>query len=182
VPSEAGWILVAVLAPTDAAAIAGLAKRMPRRTLTTLRAESLINDGTALVMFAVAVGALGGEATPSPPMLAGEFVWSFAGGILAGLATGSVVVLIRRHLDDPVREGGLSVLTPFVAFLLARVMQARPNPHAPTDRAHTHGHRSGMILQHSVIPFVPDCLIYSHICWRLDPLYRARTPQKLSAQ
>ena len=124
VPSDAAWILGAVLAPTDAAAVAGLAKRMPRRTLTTLRTESLINDGTALVLFALAVGALGGEATPSPPMLAGEFIWSFAGGILAGLATGSVVVLIRRHLDDPLRGGGLSVLTPFVAFLLAEVVHA----------------------------------------------------------
>src|SRR6478609_3579072 len=54
VPATAAWILGAVLAPTDAAAVAGLAKRMPRRTLTTLRAESLINDGTALVLFGVA--------------------------------------------------------------------------------------------------------------------------------
>src|SRR4029450_1912516 len=85
---------------------------------------SLINDGTALVLFGIAVGALGGAATASPPMLAGEFVWSFTGGIVAGLATGSLVVLIRRRLDDPLREGGLSVLTPFVAFLLAEVVHA----------------------------------------------------------
>jgi monovalent cation/hydrogen antiporter len=124
VPPDAAWILGAVLAPTDAAAVAGLAKRMPRRTLTTLRAESLINDGTALVLFAVAVGVLHGAATPSLPMLAGEFAWSFAGGILAGLAVGGVVVQIRRHLDDPLREGGLSVLTPFIAFLLAEVVHA----------------------------------------------------------
>ncbi|WP_433305812.1 Na+/H+ antiporter [Actinoplanes sp. CA-030573] len=125
VPSEAAWILGAVLAPTDAAAVAGLAKSMPRRTLTTLRAESLINDGTALVLFAVAVGALQGEGTPSVPMLAGEFAWSFAGGILAGLATGGGIVVIRRHLgDEPLRSGGLSVLTPFVAFLIAEVVHA----------------------------------------------------------
>ena len=63
---KAAWVLGAVLAPTDAAAIAGLAKRMPRRTLTTLRAESLINDGTALVLFAVAVSVATGEADPGP--------------------------------------------------------------------------------------------------------------------
>jgi CPA1 family monovalent cation:H+ antiporter len=124
VPSDAAWILGAVLAPTDAAAVAGLAKQMPRRTLTTLRAESLINDGTALVLFAVAVGALGGETATGPPMVVGEFVWSFTGGILAGLGTGGLVVLIRRHLDDPLREGGLSVLTPFVAFLLAEIVHS----------------------------------------------------------
>ena len=124
VPAQAAWILGAVLAPTDAAAVSGLAKRMPRRTLTTLRTESLINDGTALVLFAVAVGVPAGTAVPSPAILVGEFVWSFAGGILAGLGTGGVVVLIRRNLDDPLREGGLSVLTPFVAFLLAELMHA----------------------------------------------------------
>ncbi|MDQ7908072.1 Na+/H+ antiporter [Phytohabitans sp. ZYX-F-186] len=124
VPSDAAWVLGAVLAPTDAAAVAGLAKRMPRRTLTRLRAESLINDGTALVLFAVAVGAVGGESTPGPPLLAGEFVWSFVGGVLSGLGTGRVVVLIRRHVDDPLREGGLSMLTPFVAFLLGELVHA----------------------------------------------------------
>ncbi|HEY6595174.1 MAG TPA: cation:proton antiporter [Asanoa sp.] len=43
--ASAAWILGAVLVPADAAAVAGLAKRMPRRILTTLRVESLINDG-----------------------------------------------------------------------------------------------------------------------------------------
>ena len=119
---RAAWVLGAVLAPTDAAAIAGLAKQMPRRTLTTLRAESLINDGTALVLFAVAVGYATGAAPPSPVALVGGFLGSYAGGIAAGLAVSGLVVLVRRHLDDPLREGGLSVLTPFMAFLLAELV------------------------------------------------------------
>ena len=64
VEPAAAWVLGAVLAPTDAAAVAGLAKRMPRGILTTLRAESLINDGTALVLFSVAVGVIAGGAVP----------------------------------------------------------------------------------------------------------------------
>ena len=52
--SHAASVLGAVLSPTDAAAVAGLAKRLPRRTLTVLKAESIINDGTALVLFGVA--------------------------------------------------------------------------------------------------------------------------------
>lgn len=44
--SHAAAVLGAVLSPTDAAAVAGLAKRLPRRALTVLRGESLINDGT----------------------------------------------------------------------------------------------------------------------------------------
>ncbi|MER7167994.1 Na+/H+ antiporter [Micromonospora sp. NPDC000207] len=120
----AAWVLGAVLAPTDAAAVAGLAKRMPRRILTTLRAESLINDGTALVLFAVTVGVISGHASPGALELVGQFVGKATGGIAAGLVTGGVVVLIRRRLDDPLREGALSVLTPFVAFLLAETVHA----------------------------------------------------------
>ena len=120
----AAWVLGAVLAPTDAAAVAGLAKRLPRRTLTTLRAESLINDGTALVLFAVASAAAVGETQPAPLALAGRFVGSYAGGIVAGLLAGGAVVAVRRRLDDPLREGTLSVLTPFLAFLLAELVHA----------------------------------------------------------
>ena len=124
VDPRAAWVLGAVLAPTDAAAVAGLAKRLPRRTLTTLRAESLINDGTALVLFAVATAAAVGETQPSPLALAGRFLGSYAGGIVAGLIASGAVVAVRRRLDDPHREGTLSVLTPFFAFLLAELVHA----------------------------------------------------------
>ena len=122
--ASAAWILGAVLAPTDAAAVAGLAKRMPRRALTTLRAESLINDGTALVLFAVALGALVDGHVPGPGLLVGELIWSSVGAVLVGLVVGYAVVLVRRYVDDPQREGGLSILTPFVAFLVAEVVHA----------------------------------------------------------
>jgi Na+/H+ antiporter len=124
VDSRAAWVLGAVLAPTDAAAVAGLAKRLPRRTLTTLRAESLINDGTALVLFAVAVSAAVGGARPGALELSGSFLGSYAGGIAAGLVASLAIVFVRQHLDDPLREGALSVLTPFAAFLLAELVHA----------------------------------------------------------
>jgi CPA1 family monovalent cation:H+ antiporter len=120
VGSHAAWVLGAVLAPTDAAAVAGLAKRLPRRTLTTLRAESIINDGTALVLFAITVAVATGGTALSPAALVGRFVGSYAGGIAAGLLVGMAVTLLRRRLDSPLEEGALSVLTPFAAFLLAQ--------------------------------------------------------------
>ncbi|MET8352352.1 MULTISPECIES: Na+/H+ antiporter [unclassified Micromonospora] len=120
----AAWVLGAVLAPTDAAAVTGLAKRLPRKLLTTLHAESLINDGTALVLFAVTVGLLTKEAEPGALGIGEEFVGASAGGVIAGLLVGAAVVLIRKRLDDPLREGALSVLTPFAAFLLADAVHA----------------------------------------------------------
>src|SRR5689334_23041649 len=55
------WVLGAALAPTDATAVGVLAGGLPRRTVTVLRAESLINDGTALVLYGLAVSGTVGE-------------------------------------------------------------------------------------------------------------------------
>ena len=117
--SHAASVLGAVLSPTDAAAVAGLAKQLPRRTLTVLKAESIINDGTALVLFGVAVSVAMGGAPVGPIDLTVRFVVSYLGGIAAGLMIGGVVTLIRTRLDAPQEEAALSLLTPFAAFLLA---------------------------------------------------------------
>jgi monovalent cation/hydrogen antiporter len=118
--SHAAAVLGAVLSPTDAAAVAGLAKKLPRRALTVLRAESVINDGTALVLFAVTVHVAIGGAEITPPDLILRFVGSYLGGIAAGLLVGGAVTLLRRGIDAPLEEGALSLLTPFAAFLLAQ--------------------------------------------------------------
>ena len=117
--SHAASVLGAVLSPTDAAAVAGLAKQLPRRTLTVLKAESIINDGTALVLFGVAVSVAMGGAPVGPLDLTVRFIGSYLGGIAAGLLIGGVVTLARTRLDAPQEEAALSLLTPFAAFLLA---------------------------------------------------------------
>ncbi|MGD1278879.1 Na+/H+ antiporter [Mycobacterium seoulense] len=120
--SHAAAVLGAVLSPTDAAAVAGLAKKLPRRSVTVLKAESLINDGTALVLFAVTVHvAIGGSAI-TPVDLVGRFVGSYLGGIAAGLLVGGAATLLRKRIDAPQEEMALSLLTPFAAFLLAQSM------------------------------------------------------------
>ena len=111
--------LGAILAPTDATAVAAVAGRLPRRALTTLRAESLINDGTALVIYAIAVGAavsgtaidLGGAAL--------QFTASYTFGILIGLAVAAVIIVVRRIVTERLVASTLSVLTPFLAYLPA---------------------------------------------------------------
>ncbi|OBK46845.1 Na+/H+ antiporter [Mycobacterium sp. 1081908.1] len=118
-PHAAG-VLGAVLSPTDAAAVAGLAKKLPRRQLTVLKAESLINDGTALVLFAVSVTVAVGGSAITPLQVSSRFVLSYLGGIAAGLLVGGLVVLARKRIDAPQEEGAMSLLTPFAAFLLAQ--------------------------------------------------------------
>jgi CPA1 family monovalent cation:H+ antiporter len=118
------WVLGAVLAPTDATAVAAIAGRLPRRQATLVRAESLINDGTALAVYGVAVGVAVGTLHVGAGGVAWRLAWSYAGGIAVGLAVAGLVVLVRRRMTD-VRLGNLvGQLTPFVAYLPAELLGA----------------------------------------------------------
>lgn len=115
--------LGAILAPTDATAVAAVVgRRLPRRAGTILRAESLVNDGTALVLYASAVSA----AVAGKPVVLGEtvlrFFASYGFGILIGALAGFVVVGIRMFLTERLLANTLSVLTPFLAYLPAELL------------------------------------------------------------
>ncbi|AGL14664.1 Na+/H+ antiporter [Actinoplanes sp. N902-109] len=118
------WILGAVLAPTDATAVTAVAGRMPRRTLTILRAESLINDGTALVIFGIAVDVATGHDSVGPGGIAWDFLISYVGGVGIGLAAGWLSVRLRGLTNDSLLSNTVSVLTPFAAFLAAEEIHA----------------------------------------------------------
>jgi len=118
-PWGPAWVLGAAVAPTDATAVGVLARALPRRSVTTLRAESLINDGTALVSYGLAVGITAGEEHLSAPHVGGLLLLSYGGGILAGLATAWLGIQVRRRLADPVLENVAILLFPFTAYLLA---------------------------------------------------------------
>jgi Na+/H+ antiporter len=118
------WVLGAALAPTDATAVGVLARALPRRTVTTLRAESLVNDGTALVIYGLAVGITVGEDHLAALHVSGLFLLSYGGGALAGVVVAWLAAQARRRLDDPLLENVLILLTPFTAFLLAEVVDA----------------------------------------------------------
>ncbi|MET1073063.1 MAG: Na+/H+ antiporter [Umezawaea sp.] len=123
-PWGPAWVLGAAVAPTDATAVGAIAKGLPRRTVTTLRAESLVNDGTALVIYGLAIGVTVGERQLSPGTVAGLTVLAYAGGAVAGLVAAWLSVQARRRLDNPLLEAAVSVVTPFLAFLLAEFAHA----------------------------------------------------------
>jgi len=118
------WVLGAVVAPTDATAVAAVARRMPRRQITMLRAESLINDGTALVVFAIAVEVATGTADFGWPGVITSFVVSYLGGAAVGLLIAWVTTRARKIMHDPLLENTVNVLAPFTAFLLAEQIHA----------------------------------------------------------
>ncbi len=77
-------VLRAVLAPSDLTAVFSVAGALPRRSRTVLRAETLIHDGTALVLYAVAVGVAVGELDVGPLGVAWRLLASYAGGSASG--------------------------------------------------------------------------------------------------
>jgi monovalent cation/hydrogen antiporter len=119
----ASFVLGAVVAPTDPIAATAIARRfgVPRRIVTIVEGESLVNDATALVLYGVAVTAV---VTGSFSLLEGglDFVVSVIGGIAVGLAVGWIVALVRIRLDNIPAEIAISLLTGFLAYIPAQAL------------------------------------------------------------
>jgi CPA1 family monovalent cation:H+ antiporter len=125
---DLGWAgsfaIGAVVAPPDAIAASAIGRRigLPRRVVTILEGESLLNDATALVALNTAVGAVG--TTVSWLVVGRDFAIAAGGGVLVGLAFFLAVGLVRKHVTDPLLDSGLSFVTPFAAYIAAEEIHA----------------------------------------------------------
>jgi Na+/H+ antiporter len=120
IPWAAAFVLGAVLGPTDPVSAAAVLDRLgvKGRSKTILEGESLVNDGTGLTAYKLAIAAVGGSAG-SAPGIGVKFVVVAAGGIAIGLVAGWVFAHLRRIVTDPSLDVTLSVITPFVAYVPA---------------------------------------------------------------
>ncbi len=115
-----GWpaslAIGAVVAPPDAVAATSIGRRigLPRRIVTILEGESLLNDATALVALNTAIAA-----TVSWQVVGGEFVVAAVGGVLVGLGFYIVVGYVRKHTTETTIDSALGFLTPFAAYVTA---------------------------------------------------------------
>ncbi|MBC7583141.1 MAG: Na+/H+ antiporter, partial [Tardiphaga sp.] len=118
-PWGVGFLLGAIVAPPDVVAPIAVAKKLglPRRMLTVLEGEGLANDATTLILYRFAVVAITTGAF-SLPVAAGTFAailtCEFAFGLLIGWAS----LRLRHAARDPQVEITLSLLTPYVAYLI----------------------------------------------------------------
>lgn len=117
----AALALGAVVAPPDAVAATAIARRigLPRRVVTILEGESLLNDATALVALRTAIA---GSTTAWA--VAWDFGLAAVGGVVVGLAVFLVVGWVRKHLEDPLLDSALSFVTPFAAYVAAETIHA----------------------------------------------------------
>ena len=118
-PWAVAFALGAVVSPPDAVAATAVLRRfrLPRRVVTLLEGESLVNDATGLVLYRFAVvaaltGAFSGWA------LIGEFGLIALGGVAVGVAMGWITTRLQRHLRDPMLELATSLTTPFATYWL----------------------------------------------------------------
>ena len=116
----AAFAIGAVVAPPDAVAATAIGRRigLPRRIVTVLEGESLLNDATALVALrtAIAAAAVGGFSVVRTSL---DFLVAAGVGVLVGLVTFAVIGWVRKHFTDPVFDTSVSLVTPFAAYVAA---------------------------------------------------------------
>lgn len=121
IPFALATALGAVVAPTDAVAATAVGRRLglPPRIMTVLEGESLVNDGSALVVLRTAVAGISASGAFSFGWTVLDFLWAVVGAVLIGAVIGWLTVLLRQWLDDPVLNTTVSFAVPFLAWFPA---------------------------------------------------------------
>jgi monovalent cation/hydrogen antiporter len=119
-PLAVAFTLGAIVSPPDAVAATAVGRTvgLPRRLVTILAGESLVNDATGLTAYRIAVGAAVAGGFSIWEGLA-EFAVAAVGGVLVGLVLAVLVENLLQYLHDPVLENSLVLLLPFIAFAAA---------------------------------------------------------------
>lgn len=121
----AALVLGAVVAPTDAVSAVAVGQKLglPRRVIAILTGEGLVNDATALTLFAVATSAVvGTRGLVDDPVV--FFLYEVVGGVGLGLLLAVVVHWVRCRMYDSPLETVLGLVLPFTAYLAAEEIEA----------------------------------------------------------
>lgn len=118
-PFELGFVLGAMVSATDPAAVVSTFKRLktPRRLATLVEGESLFNDGTALVIFAIALRAVQAEVMLEDALLG--FVLTVVVSVVVGGLVGLIASRIIASVDDHLIELTVSLAAAYGAYLVA---------------------------------------------------------------
>jgi monovalent cation/hydrogen antiporter len=114
------FVLGAIVSPPDAVAATAVMQRLkvPRRIVTIIEGESLVNDATGLVAYQFAVAAVA-TGTFSVTGASVKFLIVAVGGVAFGFAVALVVAQIHKRIDDFLLETVMTLLTPYVAYIPA---------------------------------------------------------------
>jgi CPA1 family monovalent cation:H+ antiporter len=120
VPWAVAFTLGAIVSPPDAVAATAILSRLniPRRIVTILEGESLVNDASGLVIYKFAVAAVLTGAFSLVDASA-QFAGVALGGVAIGIALAFVFIAVHRRLGDPFIEVLTSLIAPYAAYIAA---------------------------------------------------------------
>jgi CPA1 family monovalent cation:H+ antiporter len=118
-PWPVGFLLGAIVAPTDVVAPLAIARRLglPRRVALVLEGEGLVNDAAALILYRFAVAAVSTGVFSVSRAIA-TFAALVVGEIAWGVGVAWLSLRLRRWARDPRVEITMSLLTPYLAYLI----------------------------------------------------------------
>jgi Na+/H+ antiporter len=119
-PLAAAFALGAIVAPPDAAAATAVLRdfELPRRAMTVLQSESLLNDAVALLAFGIAVSAAMAPGEALGPVVP-RLLIAVPGGVLVGLAVGVLVAKVRPFIAGTLSAIITQFLVTFGTWILA---------------------------------------------------------------
>ncbi len=113
------FLLGAIVSPTDASSATSIIKKLgaPRRLISILEGESMLNDATALMLFRISLAAILGGSF-SFPHVAFHFILITTGGIVLGLMISAISVYILPKIHFVTAETTLTFITAFACYLV----------------------------------------------------------------
>jgi len=120
-----GLVFGALIAATDPIAVVALFRTLhvPDRLSVLVEGESLLNDGTAIVLFTLVLAVVGGNA-PTISALALSFLTATVGGALLGSVVGWLASVVTKRVDEPMIEISLTVIAAYGSFIGAEHFHA----------------------------------------------------------
>ena len=117
--ADLAFLVGAMISATDPAAVVATFKRLQvsRSIATLVDGESLLNDGTGLVLFAIAVRAVAEPAGPVDAIL--SFIWAVSISAIIGLAAGLLAARLVAGVRDHLVELTISVVLAYGTYLVA---------------------------------------------------------------
>jgi CPA1 family monovalent cation:H+ antiporter len=117
------FLLGALVSPPDAVAATSITKyvRLPKHVITILEGESLINDASALIIYRYALIAVTGGQAFTLSEVSLQFMIVAGSGVFIGIVVAYAVGYIHRSIENPTTETTISLITPFVAYVIAEI-------------------------------------------------------------